>query len=30
MDMVQDEVHRAMAIFMAIEQCTPGAETIGQ
>ena len=30
MDMAPDEVHRSMAISMAIEQCTPGVETIGR
>ena len=28
--MVTDELHRSMAISMAIEQCTPGTETIGR
>ena len=30
MDMAPDKVHRSMVILMAIEQFTPGTETIDQ
>jgi hypothetical protein len=30
MNMVPDEVHRSMAISMALEQCTPGTKIISR